>query len=155
MVLAMVGAVAVGLKSAQTFSGTAADVTQPVQDGTEQSQPDGLQPAPAQDSLLIAPQNTAPAGRELLVKTILSVVLVGGLGAAAIYGSRKLLPKITNRPGKEIRVIETTHLGPRKQLHLIEACGRRVLIASTGENVTMLADVTEISAFPANLAQGN
>jgi flagellar biosynthetic protein FliO len=79
---------------------------------------------------------------ELFFKMMLSVLLVIGLGAAAIYISKKLLPKIANLPGKEIRVIETVHLGPRKTVHLLQVGNRRLLIGSTGESITKLADVT-------------
>ena len=82
-------------------------------------------------------------GRELFYKMVLSVLLVVALGAAAIYVSKKLLPKITNLPGKEIRIVETVHLGPRKAVHLIEIGDRRFLIGSTNESITRLADMTD------------
>ncbi len=75
-------------------------------------------------------------------RMMLAVLIVGVLGAAAIYVSRKLLPKITNLPGKEVRVVETVYLGPRKAVHVLEAGGRRFLIGSTNDNVTKLADIT-------------
>lgn len=88
-------------------------------------------------------QFNAPGGREFFYKMLLSILVVAGLGAAVIYVSKKLLPKITNLPGKQIRVVETNHLGQRKALHLIQIGSRRLLIGSTNEAVTMLADVTE------------
>jgi flagellar biogenesis protein FliO len=39
--------------------------------------------------------------------------------------------------------VETTHLGPRKGIHLIQVGTRRLLIASTDETITMLAEVTD------------
>jgi flagellar biogenesis protein FliO len=81
--------------------------------------------------------------KELFSKTIIAVLLVIALGAAAIYTSKKLLPRITNLPTKEIRVIETTHLGPRKMLHLIRIGNQEILIGSTNERITMLANVSE------------
>ncbi|MFQ6034249.1 MAG: FliO/MopB family protein [Sedimentisphaerales bacterium] len=92
---------------------------------------------------------------ELFFKTMLAVLLVIVLGVAAIYTCRKLLPRITNLPGKQIRILETVHLGPRKAVHLIEIgnqlgpCstgGRRLLVGSTNENITTLADVTDTVA---------
>jgi len=80
--------------------------------------------------------------QEFFVRTMLAVVFVIVLGAAAIYVSRKLLPKIAARPGREIRIVETVHLGPRKAVHLIEVGKRRFLIGSTNENVRKLAEVT-------------
>ena len=80
--------------------------------------------------------------RELFFKMMLSVVLVVGLGAAAIYASRKLMGKITNLPGKRIRIVETTHLGPRKAIHLLRVGDRCLLLGSTNESITKLADLT-------------
>jgi flagellar biosynthetic protein FliO len=73
---------------------------------------------------------------------MLAVLIVIALGVAAIYVSKKLLPKITSLPGKEIRVVETVYLGPRKAVHVLEVGERRFLIGSTNENVTKLADIT-------------
>jgi len=81
---------------------------------------------------------------ELFFRAMLAVLFVVVLGAAAIYVSKKLLPKITNLPGKEIRVVETTYLGPRKAVHLLEIGDRRFLIGSTNENITKLADLTSV-----------
>ncbi len=87
-------------------------------------------------------QSDSAGSRELFYKMVLSVLLVVALGVAAIYVSKKLLPKITNLPGKEIRIVETVHLGPRKAVHLLEIGDRRFLISSTNENITKLADIT-------------
>lgn len=85
----------------------------------------------------------ASGEREFIYKMLLSILVVAGLGAGVVYASKKLLPKISNLPGKQIRVIETHHLGPRKSIHLIAAGSRRLLICSTSETITMLADVTD------------
>ncbi len=79
---------------------------------------------------------------EFFIRTMLAVVFVIVLGVAAIYVSKKLLPKLAARPGREIRIIETVHLGPRKAVHLIEVGKRRFLIGSTNENIRKLAEVT-------------
>jgi flagellar biogenesis protein FliO len=79
-------------------------------------------------------------------RMMLAVLIVVVLGAAAIYVSKKLLPRITNLPGKEIRVAETVHLGPKKAVHVLEVGTRRFLIGSTSESVTKLADITGDSA---------
>jgi flagellar biosynthetic protein FliO len=80
---------------------------------------------------------------EMFFKMMLSIVLVVVLGAAAIYISKKFLPRITNLPGKKIRIIETAHIGPRKMVHLVKIGNQRLLIGSTNENITKLADVTD------------
>lgn len=81
-------------------------------------------------------------GKEFLSKIMFSVLLVVALGAAAIYVSRKVVPRITNLPGKQIHVLETTHLGPRKAVHLVKVGDQQLLIGSTNERITTLADVT-------------
>ena len=80
---------------------------------------------------------------ELFFKMMLSVSLVLGLGGAAFYLSRRVLPRVTQRTGKEIHILETACLGPRKALHLVEIGGQRLLIASTSDHVTMLTTVNE------------
>lgn len=125
------------------------------ENGPEAAQADGSQP-PATDSTTsslfardpnFAGKSNYGLGRwELFVRTMLAVVFVVVLGAAAIYISRKLLPKIAARPSKEIRIVETVHLGPRKAVHLIEVANRRFLLGSTNENIRKLAEVT--AGFP-------
>ncbi len=80
---------------------------------------------------------------ELFFKMMLSVGLVLGLGGAALYLSKRVLPRVTQRDGKEIHILETACLGPRKALHLVEVGGQRLLIASTSDHVTMLTTVNE------------
>ncbi len=90
-----------------------------------------------------------PSSRELFFKMMVSVLFLVALGAAAIYVSKRFLPKITNLPGKEIRIAETVHLGPRKAVHLLEVGERRFLIGSTNENITRLADLEmEVNKVP-------
>ena len=90
-----------------------------------------------------------PSSRELFFKMMVSVLFLIALGAAAIYVSKRFLPKFTNLPGKEIRIAETVHLGPRKAVHLLEVGERRFLIGSTNENITRLADLEmEVNKVP-------
>ncbi len=89
------------------------------------------------------------SSRELFFKMMVSVLFLVALSAAGIYVSKRFLPKITNLPGKEIRIAETVHLGPRKAVHLLEVGERRFLIGSTNENITRLADLTSTPAASA------
>jgi flagellar biogenesis protein FliO len=95
------------------------------------------------EDLPASPASVKKVESEFFYKMLLSVVLVIALGSAVIYVSKKVLPRFTNLPGKQIRVIETAHIAPRKGLHLVQVGVRRLLIASTNEQITMLADVTE------------
>jgi len=121
---------------------------------TNSSGPAALPAQNSGDSLLTVPSSGSAAGADraesprvdwgtgqLLSRLALSVVLVIGLGAAALYVSKKVLPRVTNTMGREVRVIETTCLGPRKALHLVEVGSQRLLIASTNDSVTMLTHV--------------
>ncbi len=90
----------------------------------------------------IAPANSFGT-QELFFKMMLAILLVVVLGTAAVYVSKKLLPGITNLPGKKIRVVETVHLGPRKTVHLLKIGNQQLLIGSTTESITKLADVTD------------
>lgn len=96
----------------------------------------------------------SPLGGEFSFRAIVAVLFVLALFIAAIYVSKKFLPKITSLPGREIRIVETVHLGPRKAVHVIEIGNRRFLIGSTNENVTKLADLgsdlTDLSAKEGN-----
>jgi flagellar biosynthetic protein FliO len=96
----------------------------------------------------------SPFGGEFSLRAILAILFVLVLFIAAVYVSKKLLPKITNLPGREIHIVETVHLGPRKAVHVIEINNQRFLIGSTNENITKLADLgsalTDISWKEAN-----
>ena len=97
-----------------------------------------------------------PVSGEFSVRAILAILFVLVLFVAAIYVSKKLLPRITNLPGKEIRIVETVHLGPRKAVHLLEIENRRFLIGSTNENITKLADPPgNVMDLPSNEANYN
>ncbi|TFG48709.1 MAG: hypothetical protein E4H40_04200 [Candidatus Brocadiia bacterium] len=80
-----------------------------------------------------------------LVKRFVYVVsMVIALGVGAYYFSKKLVPKLTTSQGRNISVVETVHLGAQKTLHLIKVGeGRKLLIASGGQSINLLADVTE------------
>jgi flagellar biosynthetic protein FliO len=82
---------------------------------------------------------------ELFYRTMLAVLIVIVLGISAIYVTKKILPKIANTSGKEIHIVETVHLGPRKSVHLIEIGNHRFLIGSTSENISKLADLSQNS----------
>ncbi len=104
------------------------------------------QTARAETSFLSEPNqlggtNVSLGGRELFLKMMLSVGLVIALGIGALYLSKRVLPKVTHAAGKEIRVLETTYLGPRKALHLVEVANQRLLIASTSDHITTLAHI--------------
>jgi flagellar biogenesis protein FliO len=105
--------------------------------------------APLQSSSFPADPNLAGSASvhfgngEFFFRMMLCILLVAGLGAGMLYVSKKVLPKVTNAAGREIHVRETAYLGPRKALHLVEVGTRKLLIGSTNDSITALADVTD------------
>ena len=75
-----------------------------------------------------------------------AVLFIAVLGVTAIYISKKFLPRITNLPSKKIQIIETIHLGPRKAVHLLKIGNQQLLIGSTNESITKLAEIGDVPA---------
>jgi flagellar biosynthetic protein FliO len=133
---------------------------------SEKAQPDSNQPKAEKESKntplfnndpdFFGKSDYNPGGWEFSLRAILAILFVLALLIAAIYVSKKYLPKIANLPGREIRVVETVHLGPRKAVHVLEVYNRRFLIGSTNENVTKLADLgSGLADLPAQEANYN
>jgi len=70
------------------------------------------------------------------------VVVIAILGVGGLWIVRRLVPKIQQRRGRNIAVLETACLGPSRSVHLLRVGQREFLIASTREHISMLADVT-------------
>jgi flagellar biosynthetic protein FliO len=134
------------LSAAGSQAGTKTGAETEQKDINLSSQSDSTFSASAPDNRLhgqAGPEAVSRAETEIFYKMLLSVIVVIALGVGVIYVSKKVLPRFANLPGKQIRVIESTHIAPRKGLHLVQVGARRLLIASTNEQITMLADVTE------------
>ena len=69
------------------------------------------------------------------------VILV--IGAFAFFIIRKVLPRIRVVAGKNISILETAYLGPRKTVHLLQVVSKKILVASFPEGVASLGDVTD------------
>ena len=76
-----------------------------------------------------------------IYRMILSLVLVGALAVGAMYASKKLLPKVSGMTGKRVKVIETVSLGSRRAVHLLQVGNRQILIGSTQNTITPLAEM--------------
>lgn len=85
-----------------------------------------------------------------LYRMIIAVAMVILLGMAAIYASKKVMPRFSVAQGKKIKVIETIHLGSRKTIHLLEVENQQILIGSTPDRITKLADIFSEKGFPLN-----
>lgn len=90
----------------------------------------------------------AESGNNLAKKLLISILLIVVLGVAAIYVSKKFLPRITNASGRKIRIIETVHLAPNKAVHLLRVGTQQLLIASSKEGICFLTEVTGDSSMP-------
>jgi len=97
---------------------------------------------PVKDPNLFGGPAAGTTGRELFLKMMFSVLLVAVLGIAAVYITKKFGSRLGSLSGRNIRVIETVHLGPRKALHLLKVGSSSLLVGSSSDNITMLADVT-------------
>jgi flagellar biogenesis protein FliO len=64
------------------------------------------------------------------------------LGAAAIFVVKRLLPRLGISQGRQVRVLETVYLGPRKSLYVVQVGDRTLLVSGTRERLGLLADVT-------------
>lgn len=100
------------------------------------------------------PQNDLNT-HNLFIRMMLMLVIVVILAIAVIYTQKKLMPKFTNQTGKKIKVLETVHLGRGKTLHLLTVGGKEILVGSTAEHITKIADIVggfeAINLNPENL----
>jgi len=142
MTVAMGGIVLVICSAQPTTNGMESEKAQPGSNQPKAKIESKNAPLSINDPNFFGKPDYNPMGWEYLVKAVLAILFVLALFVAAIYVSKKLLPKISNLQGKEIRIVETIHLGPRKAVHLLEIENRRFLIGSTNENITKLADLS-------------
>jgi len=69
-------------------------------------------------------------------------LIILALGAAGMVLARRYSPTKALGRGRNVRVLESTYLGPRMAVHLVQVGGRQLLLSSTREQIRMLADVT-------------
>ncbi len=117
--------------------------TQPVENQSEESLFNNSNSLFKNDPNLLGGSDGSLTTRKLFYRMMFAVFFVIVLGVAVIYIFKKFVPKITNLAGRKIRIIETAHLGQRKTLYLLKIGSRELLIGSTNENITMLADVSD------------
>jgi flagellar biogenesis protein FliO len=80
---------------------------------------------------------------------VLAVLLVLALLLVRRYGGRLKIAQ-----GREMKLIETLHLAPRRSVHMIEVQGRRILVSSTRDSVGMLTELPDPPAEGENRAAG-
>ena len=80
-----------------------------------------------------------------LARIAMAIGGVGAVGWALAAWSRR---RTRSLPGEErIVVVARRSLGPRHQVAILDAGGRRLLIGFAGERITALADLTEERIF--------
>jgi len=100
---------------------------------------------------LIRDDSTLPTAG-LVGRFLLAMGFVGALAVAAFYLSKRVNPRAVRSRSKELAVLETVMLGNRRALHLVGiGPGRRILIGSTADRITYLADVSDTAAAESDL----
>jgi flagellar biogenesis protein FliO len=85
---------------------------------------------------------------KMLWQTLAYLVVLALLGGLAVFALRRLSPRLKSAGGgRGLAIAETVHIGPRKTVHVLQVGSRRILIASSRDEIAMLADVTD--AYPA------
>lgn len=84
-----------------------------------------------------------------LVRFVMSLALVLALAYATILGLKRFTSMKTGvgHSGRRIRIVENSQLGPNRALHLVEIGGRKLLVASTPSQISL---ITEIEADQAS-----
>jgi flagellar biogenesis protein FliO len=88
------------------------------------------------------PPTSAAQTTDTLKKLVWAIIGVVGIGALAVWASKKWLPSIVTARGRNIKVIESIQLAPHRSVHIVEVGSQKFLIGASNESVRMLADVT-------------
>jgi len=85
-----------------------------------------------------------PTGR-ILLDLMVKLIVVLGVAYGAIYALRGLMNRqglLTGGRGN-LKVLESAALGPNRSIHLVRVGGKVIVVGSTQEQITTLAEVTE------------
>ena len=96
-------------------------------------------PTPVQEAKSAIPGTTGGAS------LLFAVLVIGGLGAAAYFFSRR-----RNHGGRMIKILETASIGPKRSL-VVATIGGRTLILGVSEAGVTLLDSTAVAVAPARL----
>jgi flagellar biogenesis protein FliO len=84
-----------------------------------------------------------PDTGEMLARMVASLAVLAVLGVVAYVLLKKVLPRVRRPGGRNVSVLETSYVGPRKAVHLLKVGRRKLLIASSRDAVCLLADVSD------------
>jgi flagellar biosynthetic protein FliO len=85
----------------------------------------------------------APSAGGLLIRTVGALLLIVGLIVAAGWGLRRFGGAKFGAPGQdgpELAVLSSVALGERRSLAVVRFANRTLLIGTTGQSITLLAD---------------
>lgn len=77
----------------------------------------------------------------LMSRLVVSLLLVGGLGAAAYIMTKKMGHKISAASGKNIKIIEAASIGNQRHILLVECQARKFLIGSSGQTISLISEL--------------
>ena len=84
----------------------------------------------------------------LLGQSLAAVLVILVLGAAGVFVVKRLLPRLGVAQGRQIQVLETVYLGPRKNLYMVQVGQRTLLVSGTRERLSLLTDLTGSVPLP-------
>lgn len=81
-----------------------------------------------------------PAGR-----AVMSLLAVLVLIVVAAFGASRWLRRMRIRPGGDrvLDVVDAVPLGPKRQVYVVSAYGRRLVIGASGDNLCLLSEIDE------------
>jgi len=85
----------------------------------------------------------------LLWESLAAVLVILAIGGVGIVLVRRLMPRISVARGKRIVLRESLHLGPQRMVHLVRVGSRQLLVGTSRDAVSMLADGTAALPPPA------
>jgi flagellar biogenesis protein FliO len=112
----------------------------------------------------LLPTVNEPGMGKVLWQMFSSVLVILGLGAAAILIIKKVLPRLGLAAGGRglvigrggsLRVLETVRLGQQRSVHLLEAEGRKFLLGDAREGITLLAEIKPQAQTSQDKPEGN
>lgn len=91
-----------------------------------------------------AERQDMPLGRVIL-DLAWKLMVVLGVAYAALYALRGLMVRQGGLPGRKgaLRVLESTTLAPNRSIHLVRVAGKVIVVGSTPEQVTALAEIDD------------
>lgn len=105
------------------------------------------------------PMSTTGGG---IARVILSLGIVLGLIAAAVWAFRRFAPRTASVFASEnLKVIARTHVGPKQAIYMVRVPGKLIVVGATQESITALSEITDpvdiertLGAFEASSSGG-